>query len=40
MNSKSSNNSNKKRESTFDYRLCPKNVSDNDDAILCDLCQA
>ena len=23
----------------FSCKLCPKNVSDNDNAILCDLCQ-
>ena len=39
MNSKGSNNSSKKREWLFPCKLCPENVSDNDDAILCDLCQ-
>ena len=37
-------NSSKKREpditiTKFLCKLCPKNVSDNDSAILCDLCQ-
>ena len=31
--------SNKQREPTFPCKLCPKNVSDNDNAILCNLCQ-
>ena len=40
-----SSNSSKKREldttiTKFPYKLCPKNVSDNDNAILCNLCQA
>ena len=40
MNSKSSNNSSKKGElTTFPCKLCPKNVSDYDHAILCNLCQ-
>ena len=40
-----SSNSSKKREpdtttiATFPCKLCPKNVSDNDNAILCALCQ-
>ena len=37
-------NSSKKQEpditiTKFPCKLCPKNVSDNDNAILCDLCQ-
>ena len=39
MNSKSSNSSIKKGESTYPCKLCPKNVRDNDYAILCDFCQ-
>ena len=41
MNSKSSNNNNKKGEltATFSCKLCPKNISDNDHAILRVLCQ-
>ena len=40
-----SSNSSKKREPDitipkFPCKLCPKNVSNNDNAILCDLCQA
>ena len=27
------------REPIFPCKLCPKNVTDNDNAILCDLCQ-
>ena len=40
-----SSNSSKNREpdnttiTTFPCKLCPKNVRDNDNAILCDLCQ-
>ena len=39
-----SSNSSKKQEpditiTKFLCKLCPKNVSDNDNAILCDLCQ-
>ena len=39
MNSKNSSSINKQRESIFPCKLCPKNVTDNDNAILCDLCQ-
>ena len=39
MNSKNSSSSNKQTESIFPCKLCPKNVTDNDNAILCDLCQ-
>ena len=47
MNSSNTNNSSKKRGvpdsvttiTKFPCKLCPKNVSDNDNAILCDLCQ-
>ena len=38
MNSKK-NTSIKKGEPIFPCKLCPKNVADNDNAILCDLCQ-
>ena len=40
MNSKNNNNSSSKNgESIFPCKLCPKNVTRNDDAVLCDLCQ-
>ena len=39
MNSKTSSSFKKQRESIFRCKLCPKNVTDNDNAILCDLCQ-
>ena len=39
MNSKNSSSINKQRESIFPCKLCPKNVTDNDNAILCNLCQ-
>ena len=47
MNSSNTNNSSKKRgvpdsDTTITKcpcKLCPKNVSDNDNVILCDLCQ-
>ena len=39
MNSKNSSSISKERESIFPCKLCPKNVTDNDNAILCDLCQ-
>ena len=39
MNSKNNNSSRKKGESIFPCKLCPKNVTENDDAILCDPCQ-
>ena len=39
MNSKSNNSSSKKRELIFPCKLRSKNVTDNDDAVLCDLCQ-
>ena len=47
MNSINTNNSSKKQGgpdsdttvTKFPCKLCPKNVSDNDNAILCDLCQ-
>ena len=38
MNSKNSNSINK-GEPIFPCKLCPKNLTDNDNAILCDLCQ-
>ena len=38
MNSKSISNINK-GEPIFPCKLCPKSVTDNDNAILCDLCQ-
>ena len=37
MNSK--NSSSNKGEPIFPCKLCPKNVTDNYNAILCDLCQ-
>ena len=37
--SSNSNNNNKKGELRFLCKLCSKNVSGNNDAILCDLCQ-
>ena len=33
------NNSNNKGKAIFSCKLCPKNVTDNDNAILYDLCQ-
>ena len=39
MNSKNSSSINEQRESIFSCKLCPKNVTDNDNAILRDLCQ-
>ena len=40
MNSKNNSSSiNKQGEPIFPCKLCPKNVTDNDNAILCDLCQ-
>ena len=40
MNSKNNSRSiNKQGEPIFPYRLCPKKVTDYDNAILCDLCQ-
>ena len=38
MNS-NNNSSKKQREPIFPCKLCPKNVTDNDNAILCNLCQ-
>ena len=37
--SSNSNNNNKKGELRFLCKLCSKNVSGNNDANLCDLCQ-
>ena len=37
--SSNSNNNNKKGELRFLCKLCSKNFSGNNDAILCDLCQ-
>ena len=46
MNSSNTNNSKRRRGpdsdttiTKFPCKLCPKNVRDNDNAILCDLCQ-
>ena len=40
MNSKNNSSSiSKQGEPIFPCKLCPKNVIDNDNAILCDLCQ-
>ena len=40
MNSKNNSSSiSKQGEPIFPCKLCPKNVTDNDNAILCDLCQ-
>ena len=39
MNFKNNNSSSKKGESIFPCKICPKNVTDNGDAILRDLCQ-
>ena len=38
INSKNNSSSNK-GEPIFHCNLCPKNVTDNDNAVLCDLCQ-
>ena len=40
MNSKNNNSSSKKRELIFPCKIRSNNVTNNDDAILCDLCQA
>ena len=40
MDSKNNNSSiNKQGEPIFPYKLCPKNVTEKENAILCDLCQ-
>ena len=39
MNSKNSRSISKQGGPIFPCKLCPKNVTDNDNAILCDLCQ-
>ena len=39
MNSKNNSSINKQGEPIFPCKLCPKNVTDNDNAILCDVCQ-
>ena len=39
MNSKNSSSINEQAEPIFPCKLCPKNVTDNDNAISCDLCQ-
>ena len=38
MNSKNNNSINKQGGPTFPCKLCRKNVTDNDNAILCNLC--
>ena len=39
VNSKNNSSINKQGEPIFACKLCPKNVTDNDNAILCNLCQ-